>query len=192
MSIMPDVVLPGLSFTAIDFELANPKHASACAVGLVKVRDGLVVDSLDTLIQPPPGHGSFFWRNVEIHKITANHVVGAPGWGIVYNQVAAFADGDPFVAHNASFDRSVFEQTSQAYGIRVPRTRWLCTRDAAKSVLDLTAYKLPIVSAALNIPAHAHHDAGADARQCALVLIALCRKLGPESLDLLRHHIKTR
>lgn len=38
--------IPGLSFTAIDFETANPSRASACAVGMAKVRDGQIVDEV--------------------------------------------------------------------------------------------------------------------------------------------------
>lgn len=187
---MPHAPLPGLSFTAIDFETANPKRASVCAVGVVKVRDGVVVDSLETLVQPPPGHQSFNNYNVRVHGITASDVVGAPTWDRVYSTVTEFAGGDALVAHNASFDRSVLTQASQAYGIHVPRLSWLCTRDASRSVLDLTSYRLPDVSTALNISAHAHHDAGADARQCALVLVELCRRLGPNGLDLVRQHVK--
>lgn len=187
---MSHAALPGLSFTAIDFETANPKRASVCAVGVVKVRDGVVVDSLESLVQPPPGHQAFSGYNVAVHGITATDVVGAPTWDRVYTAVTEFAGGDALVAHNASFDRSVLTQASQVYGIRVPSSKWLCTRDASRSVLDLASYKLPDVSTALNISAHAHHDAGADARQCALVLVELCRRLGPNGLDLVRRHTR--
>ncbi|MDF2846652.1 MAG: polymerase subunit epsilon [Oerskovia sp.] len=191
MSGMPLAVLPGLSFTAIDFETANPKRASVCAVGVVKVRDGVVVDSLETLVDPPPGHQTFSYRNVAVHGIQPQDVLGAPTWDVVYGKVVEFADGDALVAHNAAFDRSVLAQASEVYGIEVPRSQWLCTRDAARSVLSLASYRLPDVSSALRIPAHAHHDAGADARQAALVLVELCRRLGPGGLDLVRRHVRT-
>ena len=48
-----------LDFTAIDFETANGNAASACAVGLVKVRDGLVVDRFSTLIRPTAPYDEF-------------------------------------------------------------------------------------------------------------------------------------
>lgn len=188
---VPHAALPGLSFTAIDFETANPRRASVCAVGVVKVRDGVVVDSLETLVQPPPGHESFGSFNVAVHGITAWDVVGAPAWDVVYPKVAEFAGGDTLVAHNASFDRSVLTQASQVFGIALPRSEWLCTRDLARSVLELASYKLPDVSRALRIAAHAHHDAGADARQCALVLVELCRRLGPDGVDLVRERVRS-
>jgi DNA polymerase III epsilon subunit-like protein len=42
-----------LDFTAIDFETANSYRGSPCSVGLVKVRDGQIVDESFTLIHPP-------------------------------------------------------------------------------------------------------------------------------------------
>ena len=41
-----------LDFTAIDFETANNSAASACSVGLVKVRDGEVVDRFAPTVKP--------------------------------------------------------------------------------------------------------------------------------------------
>jgi len=64
-----------LDFTAIDFETANSSSASACAVGLTRVRNGRVVATAGWLIQPPPGHDRFFELNVNIHGITADDVV---------------------------------------------------------------------------------------------------------------------
>ena len=178
--------LPGLTFTAIDFETANQKRASVCAVGVVKVRDGVVVDAFDTLVQPPPGFGEFHHINVGVHGITARDVVGAPTWDVVQPKLTEFVDGDVLVAHNAPFDRSVLEQASAAHGIGMARSPWLCTLAAARSMLDLPSYKLPAVAAALGLDPHAHHDAGADARQCALVLVELCRGSGMSGADLMR------
>ena len=58
-----------VSFTAIDFETANRRLASACALGVVRVRDGRVVDTRYSLIRPPAGHDGFERGNVRIHGI---------------------------------------------------------------------------------------------------------------------------
>ena len=42
-----------LNFTAIDFETANQHPASPCAVGLVRVRNGVIDDSFVALFTPP-------------------------------------------------------------------------------------------------------------------------------------------
>lgn len=43
-------------FAAIDFETANYNRSSVCAVGVVIVRDGEIVDSFYSLIQPVPNY----------------------------------------------------------------------------------------------------------------------------------------
>ena len=57
-----------LDFTAIDFETANSSGASACAVGLARVRGGRVVATAAWLIKPPAGHDD------------GTHAKGAPDW----------------------------------------------------------------------------------------------------------------
>ena len=58
-----------LNFTAIDFETANGSNVSACSVGLVKVRDGRVVDRVAWFIRPPCPHDEFNEWNIRIHGI---------------------------------------------------------------------------------------------------------------------------
>lgn len=41
-------------FIAIDVETANEQPSSVCAIGAVKVRDGIVCDSRYTLVCPEP------------------------------------------------------------------------------------------------------------------------------------------
>ena len=41
-------------FAAIDFETANNERSSVCSVGIVIVRNGEIVDSFYSLIQPEP------------------------------------------------------------------------------------------------------------------------------------------
>ena len=42
------------NFAAIDFETANNERTSVCSVGVVIVRNGEIVDSFYSLIQPEP------------------------------------------------------------------------------------------------------------------------------------------
>jgi len=55
-------------FIAIDFETANQHPSSVCSVGVVMVRDGQMVDSFYSLIQPEPNYYSYFCQRV--HGIT--------------------------------------------------------------------------------------------------------------------------
>jgi DNA polymerase-3 subunit epsilon len=53
-------VRAGLSnFIAIDFETANRYRNSACAISVVRVEDGKIVDTFSQLIRPPVPHFEF-------------------------------------------------------------------------------------------------------------------------------------
>lgn len=80
----------GLDFVALDFETANRSHASACAVGAVRVRDGRVIDDYFTLIRPGEGLDEFEPANVRVHGITAAAVEASPRWTEVYPSLRAF------------------------------------------------------------------------------------------------------
>ena len=51
-------------FIAIDFETANQHPSSVCSVGVVMVRDGQMVDSFYSLIQPEPNYFNYFCQRV--------------------------------------------------------------------------------------------------------------------------------
>lgn len=46
-------------FAAIDFETANNERSSVCSVGIVIVRNGEIVDSFYSLIQPEPNYYNY-------------------------------------------------------------------------------------------------------------------------------------
>ena len=48
-------------FAAIDFETANYERTSVCSVGVVIVRDGEIVDTFYSLIQPEPNYYAGAW-----------------------------------------------------------------------------------------------------------------------------------
>ena len=60
-----------MTFTAIDFETATYKTHSACAVGIVTVEHGIIVEEFATLIQPPDNYYSY--QNIRVHGITSKH-----------------------------------------------------------------------------------------------------------------------
>ena len=105
-------------FTAIDFETANSHASSACAVGLVRVRDGKVVDRASWLIRPPAGHDEFLRFNIKIHGITPDMVAGKPTIGEVLPAFHAFAQDTVLVAHNAAFDMRFLQLKEATTGVR--------------------------------------------------------------------------
>ena len=67
-----------LDFTAIDFETANSKRASVCAVGATRVRDGRIVERFDQLVHPPLGYDEFNEWNIRVHHIHPEDVRNRP------------------------------------------------------------------------------------------------------------------
>lgn len=165
-----------LNFTAIDFETANSSSASACSVGLVKVRDGVVVDKVGWLIKPPPGHDAFLEWNTRIHGIVAGDVVGARTWAQQLPELVAFADGDHLVAHNAGFDMGVITGACAATSVESPSFSYLCSLQVARKTYHLDSYRLPVAAMAAGFEDFNHHDALADAEACAAIIIHAARR----------------
>ncbi|MDY6055699.1 exonuclease domain-containing protein [Micrococcus sp.] len=182
--------VPGLAFTAIDFETANGFRGSPCAVGLVRVREGVMVEWASWLMRPPAGFDRFDPRNVRIHGILAEQVARAPRFGELWEQIAAFIGEDVLVAHNAAFDLGVIESALEVSGADVPSLDYACTLALCRRIYDLASYALPSAAAEAGFTPGRHHDALADAEACAAVLVDLTRRaVGPDGggVDALLH-----
>lgn len=171
-----------LDFTAIDFETANSSNASACSVGLVKVRDGRVVDRASWLIRPPFGHDVFVEWNTRIHGIRAMDVCDAPTWPEQFPDLVAFADGDRFVAHNAGFDMAVIRGACAATGVECPAFEYVCSLQLARKTYHLDSYRLPVAAMAAGFEDFAHHEALGDAEACAAIVVHAAGRLGAGTL----------
>ena len=53
-------------FAAIDFETANNERSSVCSVGIVIVRNGEIVDTFYSLIQPEPNYYNYWCSQVHV------------------------------------------------------------------------------------------------------------------------------
>lgn len=181
-----------LDFTAIDFETANSSPASACSVGLVRVRGGRVVATAGWLIRPPAGHDEFQEWNTKIHGIRAEDVVSASSWSEQFDRLCAFAGADVLVAHNAGFDLNVLRKAALVTGDECPPYRSLCSLQVARKVYDLESYRLPKAAEAAGFTGFSHHDALADALACAHIIIDSARRLGAADVFDLAEILKLR
>ena len=172
-----------VNFTAIDFETANSSGASACSVGLVKVRDGRVVDRVGWFIQPAPGHDAFLEWNIKIHGIRPADVAGAATWAEQLPDLVAFAGGDHLVAHNAGFDLGVIKTASTVAGLAVPDFSYVCSLQVARRTYQLDSYRLPVAAMAAGFEGFAHHDALADAEACAAIMIHAAGRHDADTLE---------
>jgi DNA polymerase-3 subunit epsilon len=172
-----------LDFTAIDFETANNSAASACSVGLVKVRDGRVVDMASWFIQPPVGHDVFSEWNTRIHGIIESDVAGAPTWTEQLSDLVSFADTDYLVAHNAGFDMGVIAAACAATGVSTPAYAYACSLLIARKTYHLDSYRLPVAAMAAGFEDFAHHDALADAQACAAIMVHAAKRHDAEDIE---------
>ncbi len=159
------------NFGAVDFETANTRPDSACAVGLVVVRADRI-HTWGSLIRPPTR--DFWFTN--IHGLTWQDVRSAPLFADLWARLSAvFASLDFLAAHNARFDRRVLDMCCRRYGLAPPRQRFFCTVNIARDVWGIRPTKLPDVCRALGIPLR-HHDARSDALACARIVLAALRR----------------
>ena len=172
-----------LNFTAIDFETANSSAASACSVGLVKVRDGIVVDRVAWFIRPPAGFDHFTEWNTRIHGIMAPDVAGAKLWREQLPDLVAFAGDDLLVAHNAGFDMGVISAACRASVIEIPDFGYLCSLQVARKTYTLDSYRLPVAAMAAGFEDFAHHDALADSEACAAIIVHAARRHDAPSIE---------
>ena len=60
-------------FAAIDFETANNERTSVCSVGVVIVRNGEIVDTFYSLIQPEPNYYNYWCVIIQSAKIKGSY-----------------------------------------------------------------------------------------------------------------------
>jgi DNA polymerase-3 subunit epsilon len=171
-----------LNFTAIDFETANNSAASPCAVGLVKVRDGKLVDGLATLIVPPYPNNFFNPGNIKVHGIRPSDIDDAPTWAEVLPLILAFTGEDILVAHNAMFDMGVLRKSAEAIGAALPELHYTCSLEISRKTYNLESYRLNAVSYAIGHEDFKHHDALADADACARIMVHAADRHGVEDI----------
>jgi DNA polymerase III epsilon subunit-like protein len=174
--------MSGISFTAIDFETANGHRGSACAVGLVKVRDGRIVDTASWLIQPPPGIDDFDPINVELHGITEQDVQNAADWEMSLEGILQFVCEDPLVAFDAAYDASVMRKATEHQHLDLPAKDFYCALHLAQDHLTLPRHRLSDVLAALDLPPVERHEPRAHALACAQIVLAIAAQRGLNTL----------
>lgn len=171
-----------IDFVALDFETANEKRASVCAVGLVLFKDGTIADELTWLVSPPKHLRYFNPFNVQIHGMTGDAVAGKPKFDEIWPEIHAIMSGQIVVAHNASFDMNVLKQLLDLYELECSPIRFICTCCVArKTWAGQLNYTLKNLANSLGYLI-SHHDPLDDARTCGRILVDACKHHGCNSL----------
>ncbi len=165
-----------IDFTAIDFETANGSPASPCAVGLVRVRDGVLVEGLALLFKPPYPHNWFHAGNIRVHGIHPSDVEDALEYDVALKAMLEFIGTDVLIAHNAPFDMGVLRASAAAIDASLPALSYLCSLAMARKSYNLESYRLNSVAYAVGHEEFNHHDALADADACARIVVHMAKK----------------
>lgn len=105
-----------------------------------------------------------------IHGITENDVKKSLEFNEIYKEIFPFLQQSIVVAHNASFDMSVFRSVLSLYDISYPEFDYLCTyKVALKTWEGLQNYRLDTICNHFKYDFH-HHNAKDDAIACGNIL----------------------
>ena len=155
-------------FAAIDFETANFNRSSVCSVGIVIVRNGEIIDSFYSLIQPEPNY--YNYQCSQVHGLCQEDTEDAPVFPKVWKKIEPKIAGLPLVAHNKPFDESCLKAVFRVYQMDYPDYEFYDTLCVSRRVFPrLANHQLQTVAAACGYHLDKHHHALADAEACAWI-----------------------
>ena len=179
------------SFVSFDFENLFPQRVTACSVGMVKYKNGVIVDKYYTHIRPPFEYeGKRGPALTWIHGFTENDFDGKPTFAEVLPHMEAFIEGLPLVAHNACVERACIHDCCAYYHIEtsIPYEDIIDTYLLSKAVDAKLGFKekikgiysLSVVCQRYGVPVLRHHHACDDAEMCGNLFLALPKYLSGE------------
>lgn len=154
------------SFAAIDFEHLTPNHETVCAVGLVVVEDGVIIQKFHSLIHPYWDERAYL--NTHIHGITEKMCTNAPTFAHIMPILQKFIGARKIVAHNASTEKAVFDKACARAGIVNPYGDDDFIDTYKKSNLSLA-----VCCKQYGVILENHHDPLEDALACAQLYLRL-------------------
>ena len=169
-----------LDFVAISFETANRSRSSACALGMVKVTDGQVVEELSLKIKPKGADNIFDKRGTATHGMTAVDVADAPHWDEIASQVFGFIGDYPVAMHKKEFNVDVLLALSDRSGLTYPRVKRFSTAKLAMWIIpgiESNSLSKSVEALAIDVDGLTHRNVTDDALMTALVALKAAEKI---------------
>ena len=184
-----------MKIAAIDFETANGRPASVCAVGISLMDEGSIEEGYYSLIRPEKNVSYFSRYNIAVHGILPDDVKDAPDFRTVYREMEPFLTDSMVAAHNASFDMGCLKAACLNCGIPVPAIRYFDTVELSRNVFPyLPHHRLNDMCDYLRVELD-HHHAGSDAMGCMMIVAHVMNLTGiydiEEMLDACNTRIRT-
>ena len=157
-------------------------HAKSCKIieiGAVKIKDGRVIDVLNTFVDPEEPISE---EITKLTSITDDMVKGAPKEREALDMFLEFAGDDMLVAHNASFDVGFIRVAAERQGVPFTNS-YLDTVGLSRYVNpELKQHKLNIIAEHYGLGDFHHHRASDDAAMLAEVLFVMLDRLRSEGV----------
>ena len=157
------------SVVVLDFESTglNTAKAKIIEVGAVRLKDGAIVDSFETLVDPGEPLEA---KITEITGITDKALEGQPKAAEVLPKLLAFIGDDPIAAHNAAFDASLLRAELKRLSLEYTGPVLDTLTYARKLYPDLKSFRLAALCKQLGVSLKNAHRAVHDATATALCL----------------------
>ena len=171
--------LTGRNFVFVDVETTGASAVSGqvIEIGIIRVEDGKVVRSFETLLRPSRSISNLI---TQITGITNADLVGKPTFDEVAIEVQELMSDAIFVAHNARFDHGFLKNEFKRIGINWT-AKTLCTVKVSRALFPTQkSHSLQNIITIHELTVSARHRALEDARAMMLFLAAAERKLGSE------------
>ena len=174
------------TYVVFDLEttgLYADKGDSIIEIGAVKMKNGKIIDTFDTFVNPNVKLSS---EIISITGITDEMLVDAPS---EEDSVKSFIDwvGEyPMVAHNAKFDISFINSAYRKYNLGVLNNTLIDTLGLSRYLESNERYhNLATLVIRYNIPwdEEKHHRANYDAEGTALILYKMLKKLSLNNIN---------
>jgi len=168
-------------FVVFDLETTglSATYNKITEIGAVKVKNGGVIDTFNTLVDPEVPIPADI---VELTGITDEMVKGAPKCKEALVSFLEFCGDDILIAHNATFDTSFIRAAAKEYKLEFNNT-YLDTVPLSMYVNpELKKHKLNVLADYFKLPEFNHHRACDDAEMLAKIFFCMCNKLKLEGI----------
>ena len=158
----------------------NVKYEAITEIGAVILRDGKIVDTFQTFVNP---NRRLTPEIIGLTGITDEMLRDAPQPEEALRKFLAFAGDRPLAAHNAEFDIGFIRENCRKAGLPFAPT-YIDSLILAQNLLpELSHFKLDTVAERLKLPAFNHHRASDDGATVGYMLVPFFQMLRERGLS---------